>query len=186
MKVQQTSRRKEENKNMIKGGFCMFKKMKHIKNEKGLTLVELLAVIVILAIIAAIAVPSIGNIVDNSRYSAVKSDAVNVLNAANIYFTDNSGETTVSVGKLVNDKYLESSGKIPGTSAATSATAASATDSIITKSNDGNTLTTLAIKYSGNKTVTFNAAKLTSINADTNKGSGNWTISGTGTAATTQ
>ncbi len=33
---------------------------KRLKNEKGLTLVELLAVIVILGIIAAIAVPSIG------------------------------------------------------------------------------------------------------------------------------
>ncbi len=31
-----------------------------LKNQKGLTLVELLAVIVILGIIAAIAVPSIG------------------------------------------------------------------------------------------------------------------------------
>ncbi len=36
---------------------------KRLKNEKGLTLVELLAVIVILGIIAAIAIPSIGNII---------------------------------------------------------------------------------------------------------------------------
>ena len=44
------------------------KKMKQIlKNEKGLTLIELLAVIVILAIVAAIAVPAIGNIIENSR-----------------------------------------------------------------------------------------------------------------------
>ena len=40
---------------------------KRLKNEKGLTLVELLAVIVILGIIAAIAIPSIGNIVENTR-----------------------------------------------------------------------------------------------------------------------
>ena len=40
---------------------------KRLKNEKGLTLVELLAVIVILGVIAAIAVPSIGNIIENSR-----------------------------------------------------------------------------------------------------------------------
>ena len=46
---------------------------KRLKNEKGLTLVELLAVIVILGIIAAIAVPSIGNIVENSRVKALIS-----------------------------------------------------------------------------------------------------------------
>ena len=46
---------------------------KRLKNEKGLTLVELLAVIVILGIIAAIAVPSIGNIIDNSRDKCGKS-----------------------------------------------------------------------------------------------------------------
>ncbi len=38
-----------------------------IRNEKGLTLIELLAVIVILGIIAAIAIPSIGAIIDNSK-----------------------------------------------------------------------------------------------------------------------
>ena len=49
---------------------------KRLKNEKGLTLVELLAVVVILGIIAAIAVPSIGNIIENSKYNAVKADAL--------------------------------------------------------------------------------------------------------------
>ena len=52
---------------------------KRLKNEKGLTLVELLAVIVILGIIAAIAVPSIGGIIQDSRVKAVKADAQNVL-----------------------------------------------------------------------------------------------------------
>lgn len=48
----------------------MFKKWKNkklLKNEKGLTLVELLAVIVILAIIAAIAVPAIGILLISRR-----------------------------------------------------------------------------------------------------------------------
>ena len=48
---------------------------KWLKNQKGLTLVELLAVIVILGIIAAIAVPAIGNIIENSRKDAQIANA---------------------------------------------------------------------------------------------------------------
>lgn len=43
---------------------------KWLKNNKGLTLVELLAVIVILGIVVAIAVPSIGNVIENSKGKA--------------------------------------------------------------------------------------------------------------------
>lgn len=139
---------------------------KRLKNEKGLTLVELLAVIVILAIVAAIAIPAIGNIIENSRYNAVKADAINVLNAANLYFTENNGETTVTVEKLKEDGFLDSEGKIP-------------TDSTITKAEKGHTLSTSAINYSGEKTVTFNSATIQAINADNQKGSadGDKTIS---------
>ena len=59
---------------------------KRLKNEKGLTLVELLAVIVILGIIAAIAIPSIGNIIENSKVNAVKADAQNVLDCCKYVF----------------------------------------------------------------------------------------------------
>lgn len=59
---------------------------KRIKNEEGLSLVELLAVIVILAIVAAIAIPAIGNIIESSRVKAAKADAANVLNAGQIFF----------------------------------------------------------------------------------------------------
>jgi type IV pilus assembly protein PilA len=58
---------------------------KFLKNDEGLTLVELLAVIVILGIIAAIAVPSIGNIIEKSRADAVKAEGLQVLNAAKLY-----------------------------------------------------------------------------------------------------
>ena len=92
---------------------------KRIKNEKGLTLIELLAVIVILAIIAAIAIPAIGNIIANSRSKAVISDAQNAMSAANIYFTDNSTATLFKVGSATGeisqdefDSYLESPGSI--------------------------------------------------------------------------
>ena len=99
----------------LKGGFNMFKTLnKRIKNEKGLTLIELLAVIVILAIVAAIAIPAIGNIIDNSRFSAVKADAINAINAANIYFAENSTEEDVNVNELVYHGYLENAGKLSG------------------------------------------------------------------------
>lgn len=138
----------------------MFKKLvnkKRLNNEKGLTLIELLAVIVILAIIAAIAIPAIGNIIENSRYNAVKADAINVLNAANMYFTDEPDKGEVSVATLSKEKYLDAAGKIPE-------------DATVTKGSP-NTLTTQAIAYSNSKTVTFGSATINSINSNEDKGS---------------
>lgn len=74
---------------------------KKLNNEKGMTLIELLAVIVIIAIIAAIAIPAIGNIIENSRHGAVKSDYQNAIAAANLYFTDNPDKSTVTVDVLM-------------------------------------------------------------------------------------
>lgn len=76
-----------------KGGIGMFDKMKLkmkkvIKNEKGMTLIELLAVIVIIAIIALIAVPAIGNIINNSKDKAILSDASTIISGAKIAFAD--------------------------------------------------------------------------------------------------
>lgn len=88
---------------------------KRIKNEKGLTLIELLAVIVILGIIAAIAVPAIGNIIENSRSKAVIADATNILNGAQMYFTDNPNATVFTNDGTPTEglaNFLESKGKI--------------------------------------------------------------------------
>lgn len=155
----------ESKKHTSKGDNKMKKMKQLLKNQKGLTLVELLAVIVILAIVAAIAVPAIGNIIENSRYNAVKADATNVLSAAQLYFTDNSKETSVTVKKLKDENYLESEGSI-----LTTATVAKSKPISLTISN---------IKYSGEKTVSFSNATIKGINEDTNKGSGagNYSIS---------
>ncbi|MEK5231266.1 prepilin-type N-terminal cleavage/methylation domain-containing protein [Lysinibacillus sp. FSL K6-0232] len=86
-----------------------------LKNQKGLTLVELLAVIVILAVVAAIAIPAIGNTIDNSRYKALKADAINVIHAAQFYFMEHptAGQwQMVEVEELVAEGYLDSAGKI--------------------------------------------------------------------------
>ncbi len=144
---------------MTNKGANYMKKMKQLlKNQKGLTLIELLAVIVILAIVAAIAVPAIGNIIDNSRYSAIKADATNVLSGAQLYFTDNPEATdaTVTVQKLMDEKYLESPGKIDPTAT-------------VTKARPHKLNAT--VTFSGSKTATFTNATITGINADTQKGS---------------
>ncbi|MFS0575369.1 prepilin-type N-terminal cleavage/methylation domain-containing protein [Sporosarcina sp. 179-K 3D1 HS] len=72
---------------------------KRLKNEKGLTLVELLAVIVILGIIAAIAVPAIGKIIDNTKDKAILADASNILSAAKLAMAEGSCETTTTCSK---------------------------------------------------------------------------------------
>ena len=135
---------------------------KKLKDQKGMTLIELLAVIVIIAIIAAIAIPAIGNIIENSRYSAVKSDATNVISAANIYFTENPEEATktVTVDKLMTDGYLQSAGKLE--SVKSTAT--------VTKANP-NTLKSGKVTYSGTKTIEFDGATSDAITKDVLKGS---------------
>lgn len=81
-----------------------------LKNQKGMTLIELLAVIVIIAIIAAIAIPAIGNIIENSRHNAVKADYQNALAAANLFFTEKSGETEFTEADIQG--YLDDKGSL--------------------------------------------------------------------------
>ncbi|KGR84831.1 prepilin-type N-terminal cleavage/methylation domain-containing protein [Lysinibacillus odysseyi] len=135
---------------------------KRMKDEKGLTLIELLAVIVILAIIAAIAIPAIGNIIDNSRVKAAKADAVNILNAANMYFTDEgAGKTTADKEALKT--YVDNWGTFKD-------------DTEVKVTNESpNKLTGTATLSSG-ETITFKGATIEDINeADVEPGD---TISG--------
>lgn len=93
-----------------------------LKDQKGLTLIELLAVIVILAIIAAIAIPAIGNVIENSRYGAIKSDAVNILAASDVFYADGNVGTTateVTVSELKSGGYLENAGSFEADAAST-------------------------------------------------------------------
>ncbi len=62
---------------------------KQLKDERGLTLVELLVVVVILGIIAAIAVVAIGGIIENSKKDAMVSDAKQMVSAAKLYVASN-------------------------------------------------------------------------------------------------
>lgn len=76
-----------------------------LKNQKGLTLIELLAVIVILGIIAAIAVPSIGGLINKTKEDAKVAEAVQIVNAAKLYITTNPTATSISKEQLM--KYLD-------------------------------------------------------------------------------
>ncbi|MBT2684570.1 type II secretion system protein [Bacillus sp. ISL-37] len=80
---------------------------KKLKDQRGLTLVELLAVIVILGIIAAIAVPSIGNIIDKSKEDAIKADARMILNAAKLYKIENDIPDTGIGSTQLEPAYLD-------------------------------------------------------------------------------
>lgn len=86
-----------------------------LRNEKGLTLIELLAVIVILGIIAAIAIPSIGGIIKNTKTKAHDANAQLIIDAARYAITNDPPNKTVdfTLEKLVEAGYLDVAPKDP-------------------------------------------------------------------------
>lgn len=106
-----------ETKTIEKTGGIHMKKFfaKRLKNEKGLTLIELLAVIVILAIIAAIAVPAIGNVINNSKDKAILADASNILAGAKIAAVDGACGAATSEG-VITCEQTELDGFVEGIS----------------------------------------------------------------------
>lgn len=93
----------------------MLKKgMNFLKDQRGLTLIELLAVIVVLGIIAAIAVPAVGSVIDKSKVNAdvqtielVKSAALNYITVEGTEVsTSETAPTEVTIDSLVTGGYL--------------------------------------------------------------------------------
>ncbi|QSB49905.1 prepilin-type N-terminal cleavage/methylation domain-containing protein [Parageobacillus toebii] len=88
-----------------------------VKNERGLTLIELLAVIVILGIIVAIAIPAIGAIIDNSKKDAHIANAQQLANAARLAISSggfDENKNTFTMKELYDAGYLEKIPKSPG------------------------------------------------------------------------
>lgn len=124
---------------------------KQLKDERGLTLVELLVVVVILGIIAAIAVVAIGGIIENSKKDAMVADARQMVSAAKLYTASNpvSSATTMkfagTTGTVDGTQYVDNL-KDPFSSANASYTSANVT---ITPTSDGKY--TYAVNLAGTK-----------------------------------
>lgn len=117
----------------------MRKAVQRLKNERGLTLVELLAVIVILAIVAAIAFVMIGNIMENSKKDAAISDALQVINSAKLYeATETNATFPIEISKLQDDGHLDTL-----YDPWTKAEYGKATTSLVSKDGDGKYFVTL-------------------------------------------
>jgi type IV pilus assembly protein PilA len=79
-----------------------------LKEQKGLTLIELLAVIVILGIIAAIAVPSVLGIIENTKEDAHVANAQQMIGSAKMAIASNPKlqVTMNDAGTAAESKYL--------------------------------------------------------------------------------
>ncbi len=111
---------------------------KKLKNEKGMTLIELLAVIVILAIIALIAIPAIGNIISNSKSKAILADATTIISGAKTAFADGAcKEENKCTGAELKD-FVEISG-----------TELDGTKDFVEKTKDTNGKSSYKITYAG-------------------------------------
>lgn len=84
-------------------------------NKKAFTLVELLGVIVILGIIGMITTPIVQNAIDKNNIKTCEDQIKSFEKAAKNYISSNpftnlnDGTTTITIGKLQDEGYIEDS-----------------------------------------------------------------------------
>ncbi|WP_317644389.1 Tfp assembly type protein [Sporosarcina sp. GW1-11] len=102
--------------------------------------------------------PAIGNIITNSKVSALKADGQNAISAANIYFAESKEpDTSITIDELQEDGYLDDIGGLSG-------------DGTVNKgTGDVTAITISATATNGNISVEFNDASNADINAADNK-----------------
>lgn len=90
--------------------------MKRLKNNKGITLMELLAVVVILGILTTVAIGPISKLLDKSNKNYYKNIEDNIILAAQSYLNDNRDKLPLKKGdseilflqELLDSSYIKS------------------------------------------------------------------------------
>ena len=120
------------------------------RNTKGFTLVEIMIVVVIIGLLAAMAIPAFQKVRENSVGKAMENDARQIASAAQQYFLENGGITTIefSVTSATGVVTGPLSNFVKTISKGSSSATALALDADFTMSNP---------QYKTGSTVTFNA-----------------------------
>lgn len=120
------------------------------RNSKGFTLVEIMIVVVIIGLLAAMAIPAFQKVRENSVGKAMENDARQIAAAAQQYFLENGGITSISfsINSATGEISAPLSSFVKSVSKGTSSASALSLDADFTMSNP---------QYKTGATVTFNA-----------------------------
>lgn len=124
-------------------------------SKKGFTLIELLAVILILGIIALIAIPTVNNIINESKVGAWKSTANNVISSYERYY------------QLCQMKGTSCVTNFDGSDATHQATAANVKEQLGLKGDLPATFTILRLNSTGDAILEFTQDNVTCRNFET-------------------
>lgn len=79
-----------------------------LKDERGLTMIELLATVVILAIILGVGAMAIGQVIQNSREDGTVAEVQNMYQAATVYLSSTEGALKGEAGSFTLEDVVKS------------------------------------------------------------------------------
>ena len=152
---------------------------KTIKNQKGITLVELLAVMVIVGIIAAISIPAIGNLIENTKKDAYIATAKNMQESARLVVSQNATvcETSCTVdfnATAVSGTTVPGKGYLENLESAYT-TGKNAAAQVIVSTNATTGVVTYATTLTGTTNKTYKLKEEASLPADVTADAMTWT-----------